>query len=436
MKDMAKGLVVLAALCFGQQAMAVDAPELKVEHSIIINATPEQVWAVAGDFVGLNRWLPVIPESRLILGKNNQVGAIRELSNGRVVVADPRDKILQAIDFRSGSSVTIGREGSGPAEFGMPMRVFTAPNDTTLLFDPLNNRYLVVGPDAKPVTSFRVETPPPANAGGPGGGMMMMGGGFSARAADARGRLYGEGSPMSVGADGRPQRADSAVLLRYDRVTQKTDTLGYIKLAKANIQTSGSQGNMNVRIGGANPLAPRDEWTVFPDGRVAIVRAADYRVDWIQANGTKSSTAAIRYTPIQMTAADRREEEALRLRNRSNQMMVSMTIDNGQTRRTAQMGGGANQPPPEPLTDWPEVKPPFRPGLASVLARSNGELWIQRTEPAGAKGALYDVLNAAGVVTHQMRVQDGWRLVGFGNGTVYTTKTDADDLVYLQRHRF
>ncbi len=74
--------------------------------------------------------------------------------------------------------------------------------------------------------------------------------------------------------------------------------------------------------------------------------------------------------------------------------------------------------------------------MPSVLARPNGELWVQRTEPAGAKGTLYDVLNAAGVVTHQMRIQDGWRLVGFGNGTVYTTKTDADDPVYLQRHRF
>lgn len=93
MKNMAKGLMILAAVCFGRQAMAVDAPELKVEHSIIINATPEQVWAVAGDFVGLNRWLPVIPESRLILGKNNQVGAIRELTrlNGTKV----QEKLLE-----------------------------------------------------------------------------------------------------------------------------------------------------------------------------------------------------------------------------------------------------------------------------------------------------------------------------------------------------
>ena len=93
MKDVAKGLLFFAVLCFGQQALAVDAPELKVEHSIVINATPEQVWAVAGDFVGLNRWLPAIPESRLILGNNNQVGALRELTrmNGTKV----QEKLLE-----------------------------------------------------------------------------------------------------------------------------------------------------------------------------------------------------------------------------------------------------------------------------------------------------------------------------------------------------
>ena len=80
MKDMAKGLLVLAALFFGQQAMAADAPELKVEHSIVINATPDEVWTVAGDFNGIPRWLPTIAASRMILGKNGQVGAIRELT--------------------------------------------------------------------------------------------------------------------------------------------------------------------------------------------------------------------------------------------------------------------------------------------------------------------------------------------------------------------
>jgi hypothetical protein len=86
--------VGLAALLgFMQAAVAAEAPELKVEHSIIIDATPEEVWAVAGDFVALDRWLPPIVAGRLILGKNNQVGAIRELTraNGTKV----QEKLLE-----------------------------------------------------------------------------------------------------------------------------------------------------------------------------------------------------------------------------------------------------------------------------------------------------------------------------------------------------
>lgn len=364
------------------------------------------------------------------------VGTVRELGDGRVIVSDARDKVVQRIDLRTGQAVAIGREGAGPQEFGMPMRVFAAPGDTTLLYDPLNTRYLVIGPDAKPINTFRTESETPARAGGPGGGRVTFGGGLFARATDSRGRLYGEGSPLSFDAEGRPKSADSAAVVRYDRGTRRLDTLAYVKLPAMNMQMSGGANNQRIMIGGSNPLTPRDEWTVFPDGRVAIVRAGDYHVDWIMPNGTKRSTPAVRYTPVRMTAAEIRYEEELRNAARANQMSIMMTNDGGSTRRTAQMGPAAGAPPLEPLTDWPEVKPPFRSGFQSVLARPNGELWVRRTEGASAKGTLYDVFNTAGTLAYQVRVQDGWTLVGFGNGTVYTTRKDEDDLVYLQRHVF
>jgi hypothetical protein len=364
------------------------------------------------------------------------VGTVRELRDGRVIVADARDKVVQRIDFRSGAAVAIGREGSGPAEFGMPLRVFGAPADTTLLFDPLNTRYLVIGPDAKPINTFRTEAETPARGAGPGGARVMIGGGLMARVSDSRGRLFAEGSSLSIDADGRPKSADSAAIVRYDRGTRRVDTLAFVKLPPTNIQMSGGANNQRIMIGGANPLTPRDEWTVFPDGRVAIVRAADYHVDWIMPDGSKRSSPPVRYTPIRMTAAEIRHEEGLRNAARANQMSIMMTQDGSGSRRTAQMGPPAGAPPLEPLTDWPAVKPPFRPGFQSVLARPNGELWVRRTEGASAKGTLYDVINAAGAVAYQVRIQDGWTLVGFGNGTVYTTKKDEDDLVYLQRHAF
>src|SRR5690606_22196031 len=185
---------------------------------------------------------------------------------------------------------------------------------------------------------------------------------------DARGRLYGEGSAISAGPDG-PVIADSVPLLRLDRSTRRMDTLAYIVLPKSNTQVSGAQGNMRVMVGCANPLTPRDEWAVFPDGRVAIARAATYHIEFIAPDGSKRSGPRIAYTPVRMNAAEIRYEEGLRNAARANQMSISITNNNGQMSRSAQMGPGANAPPLEPLTDWPETKPAFRPGQGRVSPR-------------------------------------------------------------------
>jgi len=79
-------LAILLAVLTGP-LVAAGAPEMKIEHSIVINARPEVVWDVVSDFNGLPRWLSTIVESRIILGKNREVGAIRELrrANGTKV---------------------------------------------------------------------------------------------------------------------------------------------------------------------------------------------------------------------------------------------------------------------------------------------------------------------------------------------------------------
>jgi hypothetical protein len=72
---------VLAALaCVALQGFAAEANELTVHQSIRINAPPAAVWAVVGDFNGLPRWLANIVDSKIVLGTNNQVGAIRQFT--------------------------------------------------------------------------------------------------------------------------------------------------------------------------------------------------------------------------------------------------------------------------------------------------------------------------------------------------------------------
>lgn len=56
-----------------------DAQELTIFHTITIDAPADAVWAIAGDFGGIQRWAPGTESSRLVLHERNETGAIRLL---------------------------------------------------------------------------------------------------------------------------------------------------------------------------------------------------------------------------------------------------------------------------------------------------------------------------------------------------------------------
>ena len=95
--------VLLLTLAFGvAQHARAQAQEQRIAESIVINAPPDVVWEIAGDFVGLDRWYPFIESSKLVLGENRSEGAIRELRrlNGtrieeKLIEYDPWNRCLQ-----------------------------------------------------------------------------------------------------------------------------------------------------------------------------------------------------------------------------------------------------------------------------------------------------------------------------------------------------
>lgn len=79
MKTLLTLLVSVVTLGITTHACA-QAKEQSVLQTITIKARAENVWAIAGDFVGLPRWYPPIESARLVLGRNNTEGCIRELT--------------------------------------------------------------------------------------------------------------------------------------------------------------------------------------------------------------------------------------------------------------------------------------------------------------------------------------------------------------------
>lgn len=73
------GVVAGLVAAIQTSAAIADAETLSILHTVTINARPEVVWAMAGDFGGAQRWLPGVESSRLVLRARNETGAIRLL---------------------------------------------------------------------------------------------------------------------------------------------------------------------------------------------------------------------------------------------------------------------------------------------------------------------------------------------------------------------
>ena len=99
-----------------------------------------------------------------------QVTGVRELKDGRLIVIDPRDKTVQVVDMARGTATKLGREGSGPGEYGIPMRLMALPGDTTAISDMLNNRLLLINPNATVGGFVDLNVPPPSGGRGDGRG--------------------------------------------------------------------------------------------------------------------------------------------------------------------------------------------------------------------------------------------------------------------------
>lgn len=353
-----------------------------------------------------------------------QINGIRELRDGRVIVSDLREKIVQVVDLEANSAEKIGREGSGPGEYAMPLRLLALPGDTSVVYDPLNRRFLVIGPNAKPGAFVSYESDAPAGRGA----RITLG----ARYTDGRGRLYSQGPNFSIGPNGEPSSADTAPILRFDRATKKTDTLAWVQTPLTQITSRQGGTNVSIRAGGGNPFAAADDWAVMPDGRLAVVRTKDYRVDWYAPNGQKTSGPAIAYEKVRVTEDDKKAFRERRASGAGTAIVMTREQGPGGTTQRAGVAPPTSMQIPEP-TDWPEVKPAFTGNAAA--AAPNGQLWVLRTRSAKDKIPTYDVFDASGRVVSRVALPADTRLIGFGNGTVYLARSDQDDLQYLQRYR-
>jgi hypothetical protein len=342
------------------------------------------------------------------------IQGVRELEDGRVMVADPLGQVVLIADMNAGTADTIGGVGQGPGEYRQPDVVFALPGDKSLLVDLGNARLTVIGPDG----SFGETMPIAQGAPGPGGGLVIV----LPRGVDSEGRLYFR--PLG----GRPGRGvpDSASVVRFDRAGGAMDTIVRVKLPDMKQSTSGGAGNQDIRISPI-PLSSEDAWAVGWNGRVAVARSSDYHVEWIDPDGKVVRSEPVEYKPVKITRADKEEwAESL-----SNGLRIGISIENGDRRVSFGRGGGSGSPDLDSY-EWPKTKPAFV--TSGVWVTPEGDMWVQRSVPAG-EPTQFDVFAANAQLEGKVTLPTGRDIVGFGRGTVYVIRTDDLGLQWLERYK-
>lgn len=340
-------------------------------------------------------------------GDLSAVSGARELPDGRVLLTDFREPAIYLVDLRRGAATKLGRVGSGPNEYRQPGGIYQGPGDTLFVLDRGQPRVLLVSAAGQIVGMRSVELRGTSSASDRD---------VDFKRVDSRALAYftGERSLRSLVRGESPQPTP---LLRLEPASQRMDTVATLRPPETRIL--GAEGNM-IRSRTVI-FSLQDGWGVAPDGRVAVVRASPYRVDWIGADGRVMRGPEIPFRALPVTAAD---QEAFAERLGSSMGIGGIGVaGRGERIATPATSGG---------TLFADTKPPFDP--EEIIVSPDGRVFVGRYLPANAQRVVYDVFDARGERTDRIELPVRSRIIGFGPSALYVAERDADDLPRLRKY--
>ncbi|HET9986122.1 MAG TPA: hypothetical protein VFQ38_21150 [Longimicrobiales bacterium] len=232
---------------------------------------------------------------------------VRELPDGRVLVNDGGRRRLLLMDTAlSVVAIVLDSLSDVANAYGtQPGALIPFRGDTTLFVDPASYAVVVLDPQARIArirSVWRVEDVP---------WLMTMGG--AGPGVDARGRVVYRipAQPQRPrvapppGVPYIPQPPDSAFVVAVDLETRRADTLGSIRIPRNAVNVRRTVEGRFTFEPVIDPLPRTDEWAVLPDGVVAFVRGRDYRIEYLNPDGTLTSSAKLPFEWTRLTDEDK-----------------------------------------------------------------------------------------------------------------------------------
>lgn len=332
----------------------------------------------------------------------SHVRGVRELPDGRLLVADYIENRVAVVDLARGSQRDVLTDGAGPNNVRLPMGI-VALGDSSVVVDYGNSRVIVLDAAARPVRATVIEQP----------GRLFV------RGLSATGDWLYAVPAWAEGPDALPD--DSVRVVSWRPGSAEARPLFTVQGTRYRKDQSPSREPRIPTVG----FAGQDAWVVTPGGTVRVVRHAPFRVERRGSDGRWQRGPILEATPRPVTLEDK-------------QRFVREFAASSPTSGRGPDGGMGRTPLPDArqvarqveITEWATVHPPF--DASGVLAAPNDHLWVLR-ETDRTRPARYDVFDAEGRRVREVTLPAGRRVALVTARGVYVVRETDDGEQYLER---
>ena len=384
--------------------------------------------------IAIRKLGPTVRTSAVTFGS---VSSVRRLSDGRLLVNDASRRQVLLLDSTLANPIVVidsvgGRDNSYGMRTGgiIPYRA-----DSTFFVDPTSSTLLLINPAGKITRVMSMPTSAINYLANPGSN------GYPAFS-EAFGIVFRMQSssfkyPNNPPVEGAPEIVikyeDSVAVVGMKLATRKGDTL--VKYGTGQQMTARISWN-NFDMNGNNEMWPvANDWAVMADGSIALLSGREYRLRWINTDGTKTESPRLPFT-----WDPNPDDEKTRIADSINtERRASYDRNMASRQRRADSLKAAKLPVPQELTrpqrlpdkvqmlDIPDYFPAYERQSNSMRADADTNIWIRPRPPRSQRGGtVYDVVSRQGELIDKVELPQGRTLIGFGpGGIVYLLARDA-----------
>jgi hypothetical protein len=391
----------------------------------------------------------------------SSVAAALLMPGGRVLVNDITGHRVLLLDSTLATATLVADTTAATANaYGRDAgTLIRFRGDTALYIDPSSLSMLVLDPSGKIARVMAVPRPDEAPH--------LIGAAFGTPGVDARGRLVyygtlgrndgmvllccvGRAHATQMRPAGLLEKSDSAIVRRVNLDTHAVDTAATFKIAiDRQVINADAQGLFTSVQTTSEPFPVVDDWTMLPDGAIAVLRGRDYHLDLLSADGRWTSFPKMPFgwqhvDDVHKSAIiDSSSKAEQAMLDRIYAQMVSSSPGRG-GRGGGRGGGGAPAMPggmvPIPMiagrpesSAIPDYMPAFKAG--AVTSDADGNIWVRTTAMSNGGQPIYDIVNRRGEVVDRVQLPPFRTIAGFAPGRVFMAVKDDAGNVHLERVR-